>query len=337
MSDRKLNVEFANFVCHFGDAELLAYFDEIVYPAFFSGLKRKFGKSKYFIHRPELVSLPKIDGQSNPAIVGRFVIDTEISREQIFQNGRIVEDKASMRTAPSSLFVLTLRDHKLFYVKEVPKAPGLSAFRSTVERLMADTRSAYIRALYLQLRKESDENPNMPKVTLKTLTESIPPPSLNIVPLSSVSSMSGFLNQFSKLKEVRVKMITPNSEIDNEGIFNGVREVKDAMNAETATITYRNNDEGLDVKVAKKHVGPAARGNAEIVFAGDGQDGKVLRGNNDDFKISIPIPPLPAELLGIGKFLFKKFSELVATGSISIAQPGSAKFSGKINEIDKRI
>ena len=42
MADKKFPVRYANFVCHFGESELLDYLDEIVVPAFTSGGVRTF-------------------------------------------------------------------------------------------------------------------------------------------------------------------------------------------------------------------------------------------------------------------------------------------------------
>ena len=47
MADKKFPVRYANFVCHFGESELLDYLDEIVVPAFTSGGVRTFKDGTY--------------------------------------------------------------------------------------------------------------------------------------------------------------------------------------------------------------------------------------------------------------------------------------------------
>ena len=88
---------FANFVCRFGDERvLLDYATEIVRPAFFDDtLIRTYGKSHFFFYEAELVKLADDKNKPVVGIAGRFVQNTLLTREQIFDEKRgIIHDEA---------------------------------------------------------------------------------------------------------------------------------------------------------------------------------------------------------------------------------------------------
>lgn len=68
------------------------------------------------------------------AIAGRFIKNTELSREQ-YENdkGELIRDTQGMPSAPSAIFVLMLNSHRLLYVAETKFAPNLNTFKATVD------------------------------------------------------------------------------------------------------------------------------------------------------------------------------------------------------------
>lgn len=76
MATNKRSVQFANFICHFGNLEMLDLCEEVVIPAFTDGkLKRTYKDTSYFFHDVELISIPTDGKHTEPAIVGKFVKD----------------------------------------------------------------------------------------------------------------------------------------------------------------------------------------------------------------------------------------------------------------------
>lgn len=334
MAKRDLNIEFANFICHFGNEELLGYLDEIVVPAFFSGFKRKYGKSKYFIHEPSVeVIKNKTTGISYPTISGKFVQDKVLDRQQIFENGEIVEDHAVLATAPSSFFVLSLRDHKLMFVKEMSGAPGIDAFRSTVERLFNDRRNKYIDELFEKNRQERAENADIPRITKKSLAESISGAHLEIIRLTGAGSLNGAIKRFSKIQQLKISVVKTNSELDNSGLFDEFRELKDEVGADRASMVL-GNSEGLNKNYAIKKIVPAADGNISLEFSGADKEGKKLKITERDFMVMEPIKELPPARREAVKMLLKKFHDLVKQQYISVAASDGVKnHAEKLNRL----
>lgn len=259
-----------------------------------------------------------IDGQKDYTISGRFVVDKHLTRQQIYENGDLIENIAALKTAPTSLFVLNLRNHKLMFAKEFSGAPGISAFRTTVQRLFNDRRNTYIREVYENLKEQYDLGILNSLTTLKSLQESISGAHIEIISLSGQRNLQGFLRKFDTLKEIRVDVIKTNAELDNSELFEDFRTLKSEVGAQRATMVLANS-EGMDKNYASKHVLPAITGNIKVSLAGNGTDGKTLRGNEDDFKVTVAME-LPVQRRKMVKVLLSSFRDLVKQGLLSVAK-----------------
>src|ERR1700754_747818 len=146
MADKKFPVHYANFVCHFGEAELLDFLEEIVVPAFTGGGVRTFKDGTYRLNSVEVLNLGTGKAASELALCGRFIKDMVVRSEQRYdaQTDTVVPDNKKLETAPSALFALLLASHKLVYLSETAHAPGMESFRSTIASLLNKARIAYI-------------------------------------------------------------------------------------------------------------------------------------------------------------------------------------------------
>ena len=125
---KRYPVHYANFVCHFGELELLDYLNEIVIPAFVLRRgERRFKDGRYFFDAVEIVNLSSDTSMQELAICGRFVKDMIVRSEQRWDTvaGTLVTEARKLETAPSAVFVLLLASHKLIYLLETTSAPGL--------------------------------------------------------------------------------------------------------------------------------------------------------------------------------------------------------------------
>jgi len=132
---RQHSAAFANFICKFGDKNLLDYAEEVVIPAFTRDTYvRSFGdRTHYHFYEVELLNLAEQGKYPIWVLAGRFIKDTELRREQIFDEEKgLIKDEQSMQSAPSAFFILILNNHRLIYFPETAHAPDLSAFKSTV-------------------------------------------------------------------------------------------------------------------------------------------------------------------------------------------------------------
>ena len=82
MTVKNLNVEFANFVFHLGNNDLLDNFIQFVHPAFFNNYKRKFNETTYFFHNCRMFDVPFKD-TTRHFLYGRLVKDYLLHQEQL--------------------------------------------------------------------------------------------------------------------------------------------------------------------------------------------------------------------------------------------------------------
>ncbi|UCU95230.1 hypothetical protein [Hydrogenophaga taeniospiralis] len=319
MATSKRAVQFANFICHFGDLEMLDLAEEVVIPAFTnSTLKRRYKDTSYFFHNVELMSI-QTDGKiSEPAIVGKFVKDTILQRDQIFEDGQLVKSIQKLPSAPSSLFVLILRDHKLLFLPEVAGAPGLDSFCTTTERFLKHAHEAFQKSTFesiLQNEFPDGANREQKKEIKESIQKRYPNPNLEVVSLASEETLEAFVDRFDKLKAFSIKLLKPNNEINNEGLFKQFRAQGSQLHATSSTVSYRNT-EGLVKAEVKDHAESALDGNAEVALSGTDSEGRKLSGSNDDFKIQVVVDSISRVMKLAAQQLFSVFRSYKNSGQI---------------------
>lgn len=320
-------VEFTNFICHFGNGVLLDYLNEIVLPAFLNtSLLRKYGNTEYLLLDVKLVNLKSIQepDEYTPALIGKFVMDTELRRNQILVDGKIVPDRHKIKSSPSSLFVLLLDNHKLIYSKQVPGAPGLLAFRTTIELFLKTCRNEYIKELLSANKAARILDLKIPKITKRSLVDSIQSPSLEIVPIASRRNLTSLVNQFKILKEIDIKVVRPNSELNNDGLFNSVEGARSQVNADNTRLIHRNS-EGLNKEESISQLAPAMQGNAFVTLRGIGLSDAKLVGTNQEISVRERLD-VPADVSDGAFVMFNTFIKLIHQ---EVLQIGKVINSGK--------
>lgn len=315
-------LEMANFICRFGDTyKLLDLYDQVVHSAFFGNRSRKYDRTKYFIFQPQLLKLEENNGTPVVGLAGRFVKDTYLEREQIFDpNVGIVPDSQEMESAPSSLFLLVLNVHRLLYVKETVGAPSLSAFRSTVLSFLKDSHGTFTNAIYDRNVSERERDPNTLKLKKKSILSKYPRPHLEVIPLASEQSLESFVSKYDLLRSLEIKLVEPNDEIDNEDFFDALRSRKDSINS-ASTVLKHSNTKGLDKNETVTQLkAVASRGNQKIKMDGVDEYGDKLSGNNESFKVKTPIPLEGCNVDVAAKRMYQSFLGLVAHGVIKVPE-----------------
>jgi hypothetical protein len=316
------NLNIANFICKFGhDKVLLDLAHDVVIPAFFGGFQRSYKDTKYFLTDTSLVDLSD-KTRNELALVGRFVKVGKVGRDQVYEGGKIVKDKRELDTAPTSLFVLLLSNHKLLYVRETPGAPSIETFATTIESFIKVQLKNWINEEYERL-KEAEK-----KVTKKQLYEIYPVPEVNIVELSSEFTINQFVKKFSVLNSVEIRLVDTNHEIDNSPLFDRLRNVKNNLGADSLTV--KNEKKGLfGLKkdyAAKLVAGPAEEGNSRITLRGLDSEGDKLQGNNDEFKLSVPIE-LPSRVQMASAKMIDVYNKTLGAGLITIKEASKASMN----------
>ncbi len=305
-------VEIANVTIKFGEElNLLDMFDETVKPAFFSGFKRTFGQTKYFFHQVEVVtldaSLPVV------GIVGRFVKDTVLEREQIYEDGDLVNATGELASSPSSVFLLILNSHRLLFLREHRGSPPISAFETTLARFLKKSHQAFVRS------RAREKDPETGKRLLKAdVLKLYPYPEVEIMPIASEESMEKFIQRFKTLELVKIRLLPTNSELDNDPLFKKLRSGGERIKS-TATVLNYENKKGLNKSEAVSQMAAAAKqGNHQFRLVGHESTGEKLIGNNEHFKVQIPIDKLPSAVKDAASKLFTVFQNLVEKSVIAL-------------------
>ncbi|MFD3299236.1 hypothetical protein [Aquipseudomonas alcaligenes] len=313
MAKRELPLEMGNFVCKFGDANLIDYFEEIVLPAFSDkNLSRKYGQTSYFFEKVKLVT---VDGRV--LLAGRIIKDMVLEREQVYEEGKgLVAEADELKSSPSSVFVLILDVHRLLYVKETKFAPSLENFKSTVESFLKIKHKKFVDDTYEQRRAEGE------KVTKKSILAENFPPSLEIIPLTSAKGIEEFIRQYDVLRSVTYVFSDRNDEQDNEAFFDAVQKQKDSVGSQKTQVVHKNTD-GLNKDSVIEEVQAAtAQGTQHVKLAGVDDAGNKLLGDNENFQLRQKIAfatKLPSKMAAK---LLATFNDLVGEGLVRVNAPG---------------
>ena len=152
------------------------------------------------------------DSQDVPVIgvAGRFVRQTKLKRSQVFtEDHQLREDQRELDSAPSSLFLLILNNHRLLFCREMAGAPTLQQFLSTSRYCLAQAHKTYIDE---ELKKLSFSSVNDKASARKLLLFDTPYPSLRITPLLDGGELSIYINRFSIINKLTVKLLRTNRE-----------------------------------------------------------------------------------------------------------------------------
>ncbi len=320
-------LEFGNFTLKFGPNKvLLDFFEEIVEPSFESQKhqRRIENKGEYFFLNTSKVKISDIKGDSHAAIVGRIVKNTKIKREQIFQDNHIVLDKKELETAPTSIFVLLLENHRLLFCRELPGAPSIQNFEATCQKFLTIEHKLLVEKIIKEATPENEKEP--PRGTKKKINERYPSPKLRVTPLSDRQSLRDFLNRFKKIDKVTIKLLPTNQEeIDNDSFWADLGRRKEEMGSTTASIQFNGGKDGLVGNKVEDQISAASgMGNSQVQIRGQDSEGDSIKGNNEDFSLSIDLASLPENITEAAKQMLGSFLSLATLGLIKIPLPESS-------------
>ncbi len=311
MPKTSTEIEIGNLVIKFGDAyNLLDLLSEVVMPAFFDAtLIRTHSETSYLFYKPELL---EVEGE--PLIAGRLVKDTVLEREQLLKDGELREASGTLPSSPSSLFVLLLGCHRLLFVRQHRGSPTLDNFRTTLSRFLKKCHRAFLESKAKQNDPESGEKPKM-----RELVRMFPYPHVDLTPLGSHESIQTFIQKFKRIDTVTAKLLETNSEIDNDGMFKSLRASQKRMRSVRTSLHYENKKQGLNPSETEKQlIALSKQGNHDMRVTGVDSSGEKLEGNNDSFKVKIPIADLPEDLSEAAAVLHERFLGLKKNKIITV-------------------
>ena len=106
-----------------------------------------------------------------------------------------------------------------------------------------------------------------------------------------------------------------------------LRKSSESLDAKTTKVIH-SAPEGLNKQSAESQLSRiAAEGNAKIGMKGKDDAGGRISGNNESFKLTVPVKSVPAGVRRAAKKLFEIFQEQIAHGSIQLP-PSDESISG---------
>lgn len=234
----------ANFNVVFGENEepLLNYFDTIIMPAFKNDYTRKSGGNEFKFLNINVIEV----GEDDYALTGIIVKKTTLEVKSKFDEKKnLVETDEVYPTAPYSLFVIHLKNHRMVLVKNQKGSPDLKSFASTF-RVIIDS---YIR----------EENKRRKEQEIKKL----PIPIVNIIGIPIKASIEESLTKVSKVNKLTLKFYPLNGDIDFSGLFDGMTtDLRKKVGSKTGAVVL-NSPTSIDGIV---EVLTEAQGTIEPVF-----------------------------------------------------------------------
>ena len=326
MTEEYKSIEMANLICRFGEQVLLDHFDNIVYPAFTNEeLSRSYGDTKYFFEKVDLIHLESDGDEEVLGLVGRFIKDTKLRREQIFVQGEgLKHAPRSMQSSPSALFLLVLNSHRLIYLKETTDAPTKDAFRSTLLLFLQKTHSQLLRSKLAEV-DEQELGRDAKREAKDAIREQLPRPTLQLIALTSEESIEEFIRGYEILSQIRISFADRNDESDLDEFFEQLQRSKESIGSTNTALVHRSKD-GLDKDEAVQQVAAAtAQGNQTVILRGTDDGGETIVGNNEKFQLKAPIKDISDEPENAGHQMYESFKALVDRGLVRLQRSKRAK------------
>lgn len=277
-------VQFANLSVRFGDKELLDYASLVTGAFLRDTYVRKYGRSLYHFLNTQIALIDESDPLS-VVIWGRLVKETTLLREQYFSAGKIIQDFRSLESAPTSFFVFFLADHRLAFLPETKFAPTLGNLETTVRKFIQAEFSAWSKIVHAQ-EKNADAS-----YTWKQFYSDHVPPSIALVPLTAAENIKLFMSRFAKIDSLTVHVVKRNQDMNGAELFEALVKKSDQMEAAAAKFVVAGDKEsGLNLEATEKFVIETTRtGYERVALKGQDSNGDVLKGSNEDFKLTSTI------------------------------------------------
>lgn len=298
-------LEVANFTCRIGGKNLLEVFEQIVKPAFLDKkLRRRYGETEYFL---DDVGVEAFAGSNGPedVVFGRIIKKTKLKSQQTFVEGAgLVKRKSSIDDAPSSVFALILKNHRLLMVNETPFAPDVNAFASTMKRFINEKRRLFVE----QYAREHG-------VSIGAARDDVGDVYLHVIPLPSYGDIDKFIDSFALIKKVTVDVLKTNHERDRAIWKEELKNSAGSLNPSQVTVEVKHSS-GLPQQELKDFVHPlVADGTSRVTLTGSAADGQKLRGDTTEFKLKQEIG-LGAAIRGTVENMLASFAAAIRRGLI---------------------
>ena len=203
METKQMYIADVNAV--FGNKEepLIKHIDDIVIPALTSGLVHdSTEKTKYFFEDVEI----RCFGEQY-VLSGILIKDTvlEIKSEYTSDLG-LKKTNKRIKSAPYSLFMIYLCNHRMILVKNQDGSPDIRGFSAAFKKIV----TKYVRNYNDRIRKNEEDKEYLPSIRM------------NVAGIKTATNVKETLRDVKKITEMTFSFYPLNSEWDYENVFGDI-------------------------------------------------------------------------------------------------------------------
>jgi len=338
-------LKYANFTCLFGTFDLLEnseLFQQVVLPAFRTTESRQVDDTFYTLANVEIVALnDDVEADGVPVLgIAGFLMkagNEKIGRQYDRNRGYFEDPDAQIRYQTALFFTLIFNNHRVIYYRPSPKAPTIKTFQTTMRLFLRNSYDSFIR----RLKEEADDarqlDPESPRVTLKSLRESYPPPHLDVVEMAGEGTLETYVDRFNVINRARFELLNSNADLNMDGIH-AVRDLKDNTTSNKTVLSHENDtSSGLKKDAVVKQADVAAQiGNTKIILTGTDLLGDKLVADNAKFAAKTPLNEEILNTRSGARVAYTVFNDEVERGYLSV-EDHSARFADEIRDLRARL
>lgn len=339
-------MEVANLTCRsvVGDRELLDIFEDYFLPALKSIIVPGSRKSETHSYRFIDLKVEKID--NNLILHGRLVKSLNIEREQILEKGKLVDSIETLRSDPSSYFVLFLKNHKLLWLRELKRAPKLNDFKYVLKKVFKTYREEIIG---LQCEKEAksffnDSEPSNDEINeFKKIERKIyslfPQLEVEITPLGNNVNISEEFKNFSLITNIKLRALKRNQELGNEynDLLRLMSETQERSLAKDVITEIRGTKKNsLSIEETQKIAINASDGNYEYCIKGYDTENNLVTKKESDFSLQLTVEydKNNSVLTNVRRMINKYFEAVNKYNTIQAVNP---EVNNKLSALENKL
>ena len=250
------NMQFANFNITFGENDLpmLEHFEDIIFPAFTSGLIR--GKKEELPYYSfDDVRIKEIDDEY--VLVGNFIKSTEYKVITTVADGVLVSSPADVPTAPYSRFIIFLKNHRMVLVRNETNSPDIRSFQKTVREIL----TKYIR----------EANTNRPK------EDKLPIAIVHIVDIPLKDSIEQVLKDVNKVNWLKLRFFPLNNDLDPMPLAQVMKKDMQKVGSKTGNLVFNSPGSKQGIKDVIEATGGMAVATMQVTDS-DGEKRRIKEG-----------------------------------------------------------
>lgn len=250
------NMQFANFNITFGENDLpmLEHFEDIIFPAFTSGLVRgKDGEIPYYSF--DDVKIREFDDEY--VLVGNFIKSTEYKVITTIADGVLVSSPADVPTAPYSRFIIFLKNHRMVLVRNETNSPDIRSFQKTVREIL----TKYIREVNRKCPKESK----------------LPIAIVHIVDIPLKDSIEQVLKDVNKVNWLKLRFFPLNNDLDPIPLAQAMKKDMQKVGSRTGNLIFNSPGSKQGIRDVLEATGGMAVATLQVTDS-DGEKRRIKEG-----------------------------------------------------------